>query len=130
MSEIRQGRSWESLTRGTGVTTTVNIQPGRPADCEFLLPAFEPDTKQAAGWFKASFDVLLKVHQVRDHAHDRTHQVTHSQKPNVKTKVDSVRARLDRIGGERDATRDADELKRRKNLFECVLPPSASDRQR
>ena len=108
------------MTPGTGVTTTVNIQSGPPIDRESLLPVLELEAKRAVGLFKASFDTLLKVHQVRDHVPSQTHQITHSQKPTVKTKIESVRARLDRIGGEKDVAMDADELKRRKNLFECV----------
>ena len=33
---LRYHRSQKSLTRRTGVTTAVDIQPGRPFDCEFL----------------------------------------------------------------------------------------------
>ena len=41
----------------------------------------------------------------------------------VGAKIASVRARLDRIGEESDATRNPDELRRRKSLFEYVFPP-------
>ena len=86
-----------------------------------MLPVFDFATKRAVGRFKASFDTLLKVHQVREHVRGQRPQITRLQKPTVKAKVESVRARLDRIGGERDHAKDADELRRRKNLFECVF---------
>ena len=58
-----QGR--KALTIGTGVTTTVDIQPGRPFDCEPLLPVAGAETEELVGRFKASFDTLLGLHQVR-----------------------------------------------------------------
>ena len=72
--------------------------------------------------FKASFDALLRVHHVGEHVYVLKHQITRSQKPMVKTKIESVRARLNRIGEERDAVKNTDELGRRKTLFECVFP--------
>ena len=54
------------LTRQTGVATAVTIQPGRPFDREFLPPILDFETESVACRFKASFDVLLKLHQVRD----------------------------------------------------------------
>ena len=55
----------DRLTGVIDVATAVNIQPGRPTDREFmsLIPDFE--TKLVAGRFKSSFDILLKLHQVR-----------------------------------------------------------------
>jgi len=38
-------QNWISLTRGTGVTTTVNIQPGCRFDRECLLPVSDFETK-------------------------------------------------------------------------------------
>ena len=67
---VRHRQSRRSLTRGTGVTTTVDIQPGRPFGGEFLLPVSHSGTQQTVCRFKASFDVLLKLHQVRWHVHD------------------------------------------------------------
>lgn len=110
------------MTRGTGVTATIDLQPGRPVDSESLHLVLDFETNQAVCRFKASFDALLKVHRVRDRVRDRRHQITRLQESAVKTKIQSVRSRLDRIGGEKDAARDADELKRRKILFECVFP--------
>lgn len=62
---VRDRQNRKSLTRRAGVTTTVNIQPGRPFECEFLFPVSDLETNRAAGWFKASFDTLLKLHRVR-----------------------------------------------------------------
>ena len=45
-----------------------------------------------------------------------------SQKSPASKRIESIRARLDRLGVEVDGTRDADELVRRKSLFECVSP--------
>jgi len=70
---------------------------------------------------KASFDVLLKLHQVGQHAHEPPYLVTHLQPLPVKAKIESVRARLDRLGVGGETTRNANEINRRKNLFECVL---------
>jgi len=60
----RRSRKW--LTRGVGVTTTVDLQPGRPVDRESLFPVSNFETQWAVGRFKASFDVLLKLHPVRE----------------------------------------------------------------
>ena len=60
----RHRRSLKSLTRGAGITTTVNIQPGRPFDREFLLPVSGIEAQWAICRFKASFDAILKLHQV------------------------------------------------------------------
>ena len=107
---------------GTGVATAVNLQPGRPIDRESPLFVFYFETKPTVGGFKASFDALLRVHQVRERVRDQTPKITCLQQPTVKTKIESVRARLDRIREERDDARDADELRRRKILFECAFP--------
>ena len=112
---------WKSLTRGTGVTTTVDIQPGRSIDRESLPSVFDSETQRAIGQPKASFDVLLKLHQVREYVHAPRRRVTRLQKSPVKNKIESVRARLDRIGKEGDAAMNSDEFKRRKILFECVF---------
>ena len=61
---VRHRLSRKSLTRGTGVTTTVNIQPGRPFECEFLPFIFDCEAELVAGRIKSSFDALLKLHQV------------------------------------------------------------------
>ncbi|KAF9644863.1 hypothetical protein BDM02DRAFT_837081 [Thelephora ganbajun] len=53
----------------------------------------------------ASFDILLKLHQT----------------PPVKNKIESIRARLDRLGAEGDVARNTDEFKRRESLYECVF---------
>jgi hypothetical protein len=58
----RQGQ--RSLTRGAGITTTVDIQPGRPFDRELLLPVSGAEAQRAIFRFKASFDAILKLHQV------------------------------------------------------------------
>ena len=60
----RQSR--KSLTREAGITTAVNIQPGRPVDREFLHTVPDLETQLLVGRFKSSFDVLLKLHQVRE----------------------------------------------------------------
>ena len=39
---IKHHRGWKSLTRGTDVTTTIVIHPGRPIDREFLSLEFDP----------------------------------------------------------------------------------------
>jgi len=65
----RQSR--KLLTRGTGGPTTVNIQPGRSFDRESLLPVAGFETQRSVGRFKASFDTLLGLHQVRWHVRDR-----------------------------------------------------------
>ena len=59
----------DSLTGGIGVTTTVDIQSGRSIDREFLSLVSNFETKPAAGRSKSSFDVLLKLHQVREHTY-------------------------------------------------------------
>ena len=66
----RHRRSRKSLTRGAGVAAAVDIQPGRPFDCKFLPLGFDLETKLVVGWFKSSFDVLLKLHQVRERVYD------------------------------------------------------------
>ncbi|KAF9645787.1 hypothetical protein BDM02DRAFT_3189409 [Thelephora ganbajun] len=58
----------------------------------------------AVGRFKASFDALLKLHQTSP----------------VKNKIESVCARLDRLGVQGDAVKNVDELMRRKTLFETL----------
>ena len=55
----------KTLTLRTGVATTVNIQPGRPFDCEPPLPVAGFETQWSVGRFKSSFDTLLGLHQVR-----------------------------------------------------------------
>jgi hypothetical protein len=122
----RRGR--KSLTLGTGVTTTVDIQPGRPSDREFLVPVSDFETQRSVCRFKSSFDVLLKLHQVRELVRGPILRITRLQKAPVKNKIESVRARLDRLGAEGDATRNADEFRRRKRLFECVFSSAANDR--
>lgn len=121
MPETGDDRGRESLTRGIGVTTTVDIQPGRPIDREFLPLVSDVKTKQGAGRFKSSFDALLKLHQAREHVYGRRRLLTYSQKSPANKKIESVRARLDRLGKEGDAARNADEFRRRKGLFEWVF---------
>ena len=54
-------------------------------------------------------------------------RITPPQKSPASKKIESVRARLDRLGAEGDAARDAGEFKRRKSLFECVpYPPQTA----
>ena len=122
-SRGRGSHSRVSLTRGTGVTATVDIQPGRPIECKFLPLIFDFETKLAVGRFKSSFDALLKLHQVRGRVRscNKRHRTMHSQKTPVKNKIESVRARLDRLAVEGSATGDADELRRRTSLFGCVF---------
>jgi len=118
---FRHRQSRESLTRGTGVTTAVNIQPGRPFDCEFLPLIFDCGAKLVACRIKSSFDTLLKLHQVREYGYSRRRRITCLQTSPVKNKIESVRARLDRLGAEGDVAKNADEFRRRKNLYECVF---------
>ena len=108
------------LTRGTGVTTTVDIQPGRSLDCEFLPLVSDCGTKLVAGRMKSSFDALLKLHHVREYVYDRRCRITRLQTSPVKNKIESVRARLDRLGMEGNVAKNADELRRRESLYECV----------
>ena len=42
-------RTRKPLTRETGVTTAVNIQPGRPFDRESLLPVADFETQRSVG---------------------------------------------------------------------------------
>ena len=118
---VRHRRNRRLFTRGAGVTTTVNIQPGRPFDRELLIPVSIFEAQRSGCRFKGSFDVLLKLHQVGQHAHQPIYFVTHLQPLPVKTKIESVRARLDRLGVGGGATGNANEFNRRKSLFECVL---------
>ena len=108
------------LTRGTGVATAVDIQPGRSFDCEFLPLVCDCGTKLVAGCMKSSFDALLKLHHVREHAYDRRRQITYLQTSPIKNKIESVRARLDRLGMEGNVAKNADELRRLETLYECV----------
>ena len=118
---VRHRRSRESLTRGTGVTTAVNIQPGRPFDRKFLPLTFDCEAKLVARRAKSSFDALLKMHQVRKRGYNQRRRITCLQTSPVKNKIESVRARLDRLGTEGDIAKNADEFKRKKTLYECVL---------
>jgi hypothetical protein len=93
----------------------------------FCLLSSTFEAKLAAGRLKSSFDVLLKLHQVREYVRDPRRQITHLQKTPVKNKIESIRARLDRLGVEGSVTKDADEFKRRKGLFECVLSIRRND---
>ena len=61
----RHRRGWKTLTLGTGVTTTVDIQQSRPFDREPLLPVAGVEAEWLLDRFKASFDALLGLHQVR-----------------------------------------------------------------
>ena len=109
------------LIRGVGITTAVDIQSGRPVGRESLHPVSEFETHRAVGLFKSSFDVLLKLHQVREWVRDPRHQIMCAQKTPIKHKIESVRARLDRFEVEGDAARNGDEFRRRKRLFEWVF---------
>ena len=53
--------------------------------------------------------------------HDTLRRMTRLQTSPAKTKIESVRARLDRFGVGGDAMRSANEFGRRKSLFECVF---------
>ena len=46
--------------------------------------------------------------------------MTLSQRSPIENKIGFVRARLDRFRNEGKASRNTDELKRQKSLFECV----------
>ena len=117
----RRHQSWKSLTPGAGIATAVDIQPSRPFDCEFLPLISDCEAKLMAGRVKSSFGAILKLHQVREHGYNRRRRITYLQASPVKTKMESVRARLDRLGAEEDVAKNADEFKRRKNLYECVF---------
>lgn len=69
-ASIGHCRGRKSLTRETGVTATVNIQPSRPLDREFPPPISDFRTQRSDHRFKASFDVLLKLHQVRQRPYE------------------------------------------------------------
>ena len=71
---IEHHTSWggESLTRGTGVTTAIDIQPSRPPDREFVLLVSDSEADLLTGHIKSSFDALLKMRQVREHARPKT----------------------------------------------------------
>lgn len=58
------------LTRATGITATVVIQPGCPIDRESPSPKFDFETNLAAGRFQSSFDTFLKLRQVTEHVSD------------------------------------------------------------
>jgi len=116
---VKHRQSRKPLTRGADVTTTVDIQPGCPIDRESLPLPFE--TELVVDRFKSSFDVLLKLHRVRENMCDRRLRITRSQKSPVNKKIESVRARLGRLGVEGNVTKDTDEFRRRKSLFECVF---------
>ena len=72
----RDLQSRKQLARRSGISTPVNIQPSRPFDREFLLPVFASGTQRPVGQFKTSFDVLLKLHEVREHVNDQTRRTT------------------------------------------------------
>ena len=111
------------MTRGTGVTTAIDIQPSRPPDREFVLLVSDSEADLLTGHIKSSFDALLKMRQVRGHMHDRKPRLTHLQTSTVKDKIESVRARLDRLRVEsEDVAKDPNEFRRRKDLYECVHP--------
>ena len=114
--------NWKLLTCETGITTTIHIPPGCPADCEFLPHVFDFETQWEDCRLKASFDTLLKVYQVREHVCNQGHWMNSLQKLTVSAKIRSVHTRLDWIGEERDTARNADELRQQKRLFECVFP--------
>ena len=118
---IRHSQGQKSFTRGTGVATTVDIQPGRAFNRELLIPVSNFETQRSGCRFKASFDVLLKLHQVRQRAHASPCLLTYLQPLQVKAKIESVRARLNRLGAGGDTTWNTNEFDRRKTLFECVL---------
>lgn len=72
----RDSQSRRLLTPGTDVSTTVDIQPGRPFDCKFLSPVFNFETELMIGRVKSSFDALLKLHQVRRLVRDQRPRIT------------------------------------------------------
>ena len=116
-------RAGGSLTRGTGVTAAIDIQPSRPPDREFALTTSDCKGKLLTGRIKSSFDALLKTRQVRKHMYDRKPRPTRLQTSTVKDKIESVRARLDRLRAESEGVaKDANEFRRRKDLYECVHP--------
>ena len=54
----RDLQSWDPLTRGAGVTTTVDLQPGRPLDCEFFSSQSSiPRLSAIRGILRCSFEV-------------------------------------------------------------------------
>ena len=111
------------LTTGTDVTTTVNIQPGCPFDGEFLPLVLDYETEPVVGCVKSSFDALLKLHQVRKHVRDQRYQLTPLQKSPVNRKIESVRARLERLRVEENTGSDANEFRRQKCLSEYAIHP-------
>ena len=64
----RRSLSLKPLTCGTGVTATGDIQPGHPTDRTSLPLIFVFEANMLSGWFQSSFDAILKLHQVREHA--------------------------------------------------------------
>ena len=69
---IKPNPSRGLLTRGTGVATTIDIQPGRPPDCEFALLIFDYGAELPTGCIKSSFDALLNMRQVRVYGRPKT----------------------------------------------------------
>jgi len=123
---VRGDSTWRLLTPGTDVTATVDIQPSRPFDREFLPLVFDSEIEPTVGCVKSSFDVLLKLHQVRKRGPDQGHQITPLQKSPINRKIESVRARLERLKVEENPARDISEFKRQKCLYECAIPSAAT----
>jgi len=72
----RGNQSRRLLTPGTDVSTTVDIQPGRPFDRKSPPPVFNFETELVTGRVKSSFDALLKLHQVRRPIRDQRPRIT------------------------------------------------------
>lgn len=93
-----QGR--KSLIFRTDVTTKIVVHTGCRIDREFLRLEFDFETNLAARWFKSSFDALLKLQQVTEHARNLIHRITLFTEPPDRKKdrvypraVGSVRSR-------------------------------------
>jgi len=120
---VRRHQSRKTLTLGTGVTTTVNIQPGRPFDREPLLPFSVHRLRDLMiGWsIQGILRYTFGTASGKTAVCDLQRRVTRFQTPSGKNKIEAVRARLDRLGAEWCTVMNGDEFRRRRNLFGCAL---------
>ena len=100
----------------TGVATTVNVQPGRPTDREFRSVVLDFGGRSIQAVLRCTFEIAPGK---RMHICNHLRRITRSQKLPANKKLESVRARLDRVSAEGDVPRNADEFRLRKS-FECV----------